>query len=139
MTLKQFILQNPLLSAGITLCLIGIIYFLFNTLYAAGNIAVLNHANKDLEKQVSAIQKQRDDIAVEIAQRDLIIQQKEKELTEINALLQTISAKVVTDRKALDDATATASKLLLDDSPLSRDELRNKLCGLYNIPPSACK
>jgi chromosome segregation ATPase len=139
MTIKQFITMNPLLSAGISVCLAIIIYYLFSTLYAAGQIAILNRANTQLEKQVATIQKDRDELTIKVAERDGVIANKEKELEKTNALLQAASVKIVESKKSLDDTVTRANTILSDKSPMSDDELKQKLCSLYNIAPSACK
>jgi hypothetical protein len=137
--LIRFIKQNPLLAAIIVLVLVATLYFLFNALWAGGKIWLLERENEKLANDVLVLDKKKDELEIKVANRDGVIEIKDKEIEEKNALLQAISAKTVASRENLDKATDTAARIMGDDSPLSRDELRAKLCVLYNIPPSACK
>lgn len=135
----RFIKMNPLLAALILLVLIATLYFMFTGLWAGGKILLLETANEKLATDILKIEKQKDELETKVANRDGIIEVKDKEILEKDAMLQAISQKTVASRENLDKAVDTAVRIMGDDSPLSKDDLRLKLCGLYNIPPTACR
>lgn len=135
----RFIKGNPLLAAVIALVLLAAIYYGFSSLWAGAKIAYLDHQNTQLQAENTKLASDNATINQRVVTAESKLADRDKELEQKDALLQSISTKVVSDRKALDDATATAARIMDDESPLTRDELREKLCGLYNIPPNACK
>lgn len=138
-TLKRFIKQNPLLAAGIFLAICFGIWFLVGTLWTTARVAYLEHQNANIEKANIQLEKERDELKVGISQRDGVITSLKDEKEKQNALLFAISKKTTATRDQLDRATTDAARIMGDDSELSKQELRDKLCNLYNIPPAACR
>lgn len=138
LTIWKYMKMNPLLSGILVLILVGIIYFAFNTLYAGAQIALLEHANNKLAERNTELLDHANQLENTVTQRDGVIEQQTKELTEKDALLQATAKQTTKSKANLDDATATAARIMGDDSVLSREQLKQKLCELYNIKPESC-
>lgn len=115
------------------------LYGLFNNTWTAAKIWNLERqiANEQKEKEESLIQRQK--LVDAFNQSQGKVEQLNKELDQKNAMLTISSEKVLSSEKSLSNATDAYNRIMGDDSPLSRDELRTKLCALYNILPAQCK
>lgn len=92
--------------------------------------------NEQQEKEESLVQRQK--LVEAFNQSQGKVEQLNKELDQKNALLTISSEKVLATDKSLSAATDEYNRIMGDTSPMSKDELRAKLCGLYNIPPAQC-
>lgn len=138
-SLGSFIKGNPLLAGVIFLALMMGIYYGFSSLYAAGHIMILDKANKELDQKAQKLETEKQTLTELLAGQEAVIEHQTQELEKKDALLQSISTKVVNNKQALDDAVATASRITNNDSPMSREELKAELCRIYNIAPPACR
>jgi uncharacterized protein YlxW (UPF0749 family) len=126
--------------AGVITLIIGInLYGLFSNTWSAAKIWNLERqiANEQKEKEESLVQRQKLVDAVNQSQGK--VEQLNRELDQKNALLTISSEKVLATDKSLSTATDAYNRIMGDTSPMSKDELRNKLCELYNVPPAQCR
>lgn len=138
-TMWEQIKKQPLMSALIFTVIVVAIYYLFSGLWAAGKIFVLERANNQLVAEREVLDKEVGELKITVAKREQVIEIKDKELTEANALLQVTAKKTMESRANLDKVATDAARIMGDDSPLSKDALRLRLCEQYNIPQNACQ
>jgi hypothetical protein len=133
--IKQFIMQNPIPAAVIFVVILGIIYFGGSALWNAGHIFILERANEQLVRERESLTTERNELAEKQFKTEGVIQEKEREIKEKDALLTAIAQQAATSKLNLDKATATAADIMGDDSVLTELELREHLCKLY---PDKC-
>lgn len=133
-----WIKKYPVWACVIMLILVLNIYGLFGNIWSAAKVWNLERQikNEQQAKEESLVQRQK--LVDAFTQSQGKIEQLNKELEQKDALLTISSDKVLATDKSLSTATDAYNRIMGDTSPMSKDQLREKLCGLYNIPPAQC-
>lgn len=136
----NWIKMNPLLAGLLFILVAGGIWMIGGTIWTAAQVAYYERQNAAIEKQNADLMKDINQKNTELIGSRIAIENKDKELIEINALLQGMRESVAKDKNGLNNAVARADAIIGDSSPMSRAELRAKLCDLYkDNPPAGCK
>lgn len=133
--IKKYPIWAAILAFIIAVNLVG----LFTNLTTGFNVWRLEKQAAEKQKEIDELSVEREKLIVQQNQQAGRIQVLTQQSEEKDVLLKISSEKVLSSEKSLSTATADYNRIMGDTSPLSKDELRNKLCALYNVPPEACK
>jgi len=133
--LKRFILQNPLLAAGVFCVLMIGIYYAGSTIWSAAHVAILERKNAQLEQEGKRLEDDLKGMTDNYQQTRGQLTQKEQELKDKDAILESLTKQVVENKKLLDKASVDYNAARDNDAPMSSSELHDTLCRLY---PEKC-
>lgn len=134
-----WIKKYPIWAGVIGIILVINIYGLFGNTWRAVKVWNLERQIKKEQQAKEESFTERQKLVDAFSQSQGKIEQLNKELEQKDALLTISSDKVLATDKSLSTATDAYNRIMGDTSPMSKDQLREKLCGLYNIPPAQCK